>query len=507
MIFSKLIYVGMCFLVVGVHVLLSGIAGLVTYFLAGDHRELHISVVFVVCGLASLAIAFSLLRLPKPELSREDAFLVGILLWILTPLISAIPLTLASGIHYIDAVFESVSGWTTTGLTLFVGEQSSLGSYLPTPDELPTSLKFWRSLSQWIGGLGVLTLIAYLLAGRRLSAAHLYSVEGRFQRISSNIYVAIKELSLIYVIFTAVSIAILYFAGMTFYDAVHHAMTGIATGGFSTHSESVGFYDTRLVHMAVFLVMFLGATSFLDLYHIVRFKWIKLWGSVEFKALTVMCVIMSLLTLLLWITDPIARERFEDPLALIFSVLSGLTTSGFTVIDVSKTDEAFKFLTIVAMLIGGSAFSTAGGIKILRIVIIARSVSWEIESSLKSSGYMSPKRIGSYVIDDAILRRTLVTATLYVVSVPLFAIILWIAFEGAISFIDAMFESASAITGTGLSVGIARASAPLEVKLTLCIAMLLGRLEILAFLVAASALISRSLGTLTSYLHRTHISS
>ncbi|MEM4842696.1 MAG: potassium transporter TrkG, partial [Acidilobaceae archaeon] len=241
--------------------------------------------------------------------------------------------------------------------------------------------------------------------------------------------------------------------------------------------------------------------------HIVRFKWIKLWGSVEFKALTVMCVIMSLLTLLLWITDPIARERFEDPLALIFSVLSGLTTSGFTVIDVSKTDEAFKFLTIVAMLIGGSAFSTAGGIKILRIVIIARSVSWEIESSLKSSGYMSPKRIGSYVIDDAILRRTLVTATLYVVSVPLFAIILWIAFEGAISFIDAMFESASAITGTGLSVGIARASAPLEVKLTLCIAMLLGRLEILAFLVAASALISRSLGTLTSYLHRTHISS
>ncbi|MEM1928124.1 MAG: potassium transporter TrkG [Acidilobaceae archaeon] len=487
-----LAYVWISLLVAGAHSLASGLLGLVAYrLLGGGSGEPYHSIVFTVFGLLSLAVAYAIATLPKPELSREEAFLVGVLVWVSTPLVSAIPLSLALRIHYVDALFESVSGWTTTGLTLMTGEYSSLGGFLPSPEELPPSVQFWRSLSQWMGGLGILALTAYLLAGHRLSIAYLYMVEGRFQRISSNIYVAVRELSAVYIAFTIAIAIALYVAGMSFYDSIHHAMTSIATGGFSTHRDSVGFYGSTLVHVVVLAAILTGATSFLDLYYLLRLKLRKLLESVELKALLTVCSIAVALTTALWLVDPLTRSEFPSLFALVFSSISALATAGFTVSDISRADEAYKFLAITLMLVGGSAFSTAGGIKLLRVVVVAKSISWEIESSLKPQSYVKPKRVGAYALDDALLRRTLVIVALYVASVPLFATLIWLSLGGTVDYIDAMFESASAISGTGLSVGVARANSPLEVKALLCLAMLLGRLEILAFLAALAALASR----------------
>ena len=302
---------------------------------------------------------------------------------------------------------------------------------------------------------------------------------------------------LIYLVLTGISILLFLGAGMSLYDAVNHALTGIATAGFSTHSDSLGYYMHKpAVLIAAMLVMFLGAVNFRDHYAVLRLRFRYLSGSVETKAQIVILTLASSAAIFLWTRDPRLRSEFT-PLQMVFHVVSSSATAGFQAGDLGDANDAYKALLAVLALIGGSAFSTAGGIKILRILIALRSVAIESSLLLHPRGYRTGVRMGRYTITAELVRRVIAVITAMLAVYVVLVMTLSGLYPGLYSLADSAFEVASAMGNVGLSVGISAAAAPVGAKIILILAMLLGRLEVVAYIIAlrhALRSLARSMG-------------
>ncbi|UCC91600.1 MAG: TrkH family potassium uptake protein, partial [Candidatus Aenigmatarchaeota archaeon] len=176
----------------------------------------------------------------------EEGFVIVALIWMVMTLISTIPFVFVSGTGFVDALFESMSAWTTTGFSLLDLETT------------PYSILFWRSFAQWVGGIGIVVLA---LSGLFKTSNTLYIIEGH-ERIKPNVINAVKTIWWIYIFYTIIGITLLFVAGMPLFDSVNHAMTGIATGGMGTHSGSIGFYNSPAIESVMMFIMILGGISF-----------------------------------------------------------------------------------------------------------------------------------------------------------------------------------------------------------------------------------------------------
>jgi len=465
--------------------LVAGIASLLSAFLGLLDGDVYYSVRLGEWGLGFLAAGLAWLAVTRPShsLTREGTLVLVALAWVLVPLLSAVPVTAVMGFPLVDSWFESVSGFTTTGLSVFTGGvDPAYGVYLPSVEELPWSVLWWRAVTQWLGGFGVVVLF-YTLARLGGLPAHLVgAAEGRFERLEPSISKSLRALMGLYLTLTAFGTLLLYGVGMTPSDALYHTMTGLATGGFSTHSDSIGYYGSVVVEAAVVLLMIIGASNFADLYALLR--GVPRRFSREIETMIALMAVNSLLGYLL------LRATAWEPLSPLrnsaFHVISAMSGTGFGIYDLSGAPSQFKLLLTAAMITGGSAFSTTGGIKMYRVMIILKSVVWSIGETVYGKARISVPRVGGYRVDESELKRAIAVTFLFVAALLAGAFAITLV-DPSVNALDALFEAQSALCTVGLSVGITHAATPLPIKLILIVLMTLGRLEVIGFLYAASA--------------------
>lgn len=338
---------------------------------------------------------------------------------------------------------------------------------------------------QWVGGVGIIVLVISILEPST-EPDRLYNAEGREQRIGLTLNQTVKRIWWIYLVYTVGSIFLFRVVGMDWWEALNHGMTGIATGGFSVNENSISDYSVT-VKLAVILVMTLGAISFGVHYRFLRYGKISaLWSDDQHKALWFLLLGGTLLLLGLNGLSPLDVPIIDS----LFQWSSALGTCGFGTVSVKSWDSGAKLLMIIAMLIGGAAGSTAGGIKLNRFVIVLKAVIWRFRRiALLPHEMMRYELDGEMITESEANQRVEAAAVLtilWLVIVTVGIFILEYLKLPTSNLIDVIFEAASATSGVGISSGVTHPDLPLLGKFTLICLMWIGRLEILSVLLLFS---------------------
>lgn len=437
-------------------------------------EEISYAPYFMAPGIISFVAGVLLSRL-KTERSIQirHAMMISSLAWLLAALVGSIPLYLISDLGFFDSYFEAMSAWTGTGLTMFSGALSV--------ESLPNILLFWRSLSQWAGGIGVILVAMIVLIRPGVSAARLYTSEARVDRIKPTFLGTVKVIWKIYALYTVVGIVLFWLVGMPLFDAINHCMTGLGTGGMSTKDASLAFYDSFKIELVAILLMTMGAVNFTIHYKsVIKGKISSFFSDVQVQAMLIISFLLIVLMTLDLSSTFFPMESFRKSL---FQVFSAITCCGFSTDVIGNWPEISQFLIILLMICGGGAGSTAGALKLIRIVVVLKSLSMQIRKALLPQNAIVPTKIGGVTFKDSEVQEALLYSLVYLMFLLVGGFILmWLGNEA----IPAYFEMASAQGNVGLSVGITTTALHPVGKLVLTLGMWMGRLEIIPTLVFIS---------------------
>ena len=439
----------------------------------GERDLMSFIVSFAVC-LSVSAILLVYGRRKKCAMSRNEGYIVVALSWVFFSVFGMVPYLWGGFIPNItDAFFETMSGFTTTGATI-----------LDNIESMPHGILFWRSLTQWIGGLGIVCFTIVLLPGFGASSQMLYLSEATgvtHNKLYPKTRVMARYIFMVYILLTAVESALLMAGGMGLFDALCHSMTTTATGGFSTKQESIAYWHSPYMEYVVSIFMLLSAINF-SLY-IVAFKskWKKLREFVELKwfACSVGLLTLIISAVLFLNNGYSAEEAFRKSL---FQVATCHTSCGFATDDYNLWPPFTWMLLIFAMLSGGCTGSTSGGVKNLRLIIIANCIRNQFRQILHPRAVL-PVRVGG-LFDNKLLTMVLVFFAAYL-SVAFIGWTLLMAF--GVGFTEAMSTVISSMGNVGPGLGsfgpaFSWAALPDAAKWILSSLMLIGRLEIFGFL-------------------------
>ncbi len=397
--------------------------------------------------------------------------------WLIISILGGISFVLILKISFIDAFFESVSGFTTTGITVLTGL-----------DQMPGSVLLWRSMIQWLGGLGIITFFLFVTFKNEGNLWQLISAESHkinTSRPVPNIYRTIKLFWLIYFVYTLLEAFILTFLGVPFFDAIIHSLTTLSTGGFSNHDLSIGYYaysgfkNAKLIEYVITFFMLLGGVNFFVHYKWFTRKYKDAFGNEEFKSfLKIIGIAVLIILVAMGIQERISEDSFRKTL---FQVVSVITTTGFGTQDIGSDffPTVAKQIFIWLMIIGGCVGSTSGGVKVVRVMVLERLFNREFKRIYYPRHAIMPVKIdGSIVSKDE----------LYKLSALFFGWLLIIVIGAMITslFSDlGPFEALSGMTSALGNIGPfyftveKMASLSAIVKLNFIVAMLMGRLEII----------------------------
>jgi trk system potassium uptake protein TrkH len=413
-----------------------------------------------------VAVGWPLSRVQAPDqIQGNEAMVIVTLAFVLSPLLMSWPL-MAAGLTTMDAVFEAVSGVTTTGLTTLATLQDRAHSFL-----------FVRAWMQWYGGLGIAVLAVAIMAQRGLATRKLVELSGAEFQVSSTRTHARRVLA-VYVLLTLAGGLLIWAAGLEPFDALAHALSAISTGGFSTFDQSLGGALPAFAPFAVVFVSFLGAVS-LPLYFFVWRRGIgELLGDLELRTLAGVCLWGTLL-LALWFWQagtPMAEALRQGALLAV----SAQSTAGFSALSIASLDAFPKGLLILSMAVGGSLGSTAGGVKLLRVLVLLRLIQTLLRRTAAPEHAVVEARLGG----RRLMEEDMIHALLIIALFAAVIVLSWLVFLAhGYPALDALFEVVSATGTVGLSTGITSSGLPDLHKLVLCFDMLAGRLEIVALLV------------------------
>ncbi|RRQ23005.1 TrkH family potassium uptake protein [Thiohalobacter thiocyanaticus] len=422
----------------------------------------------LLCSGLSLAGGM-LAGLPAPDrIQVNEALTVTALAFVGAALLMSWPMSEA-GVVFIDALFEAVSGVTTTGL-------STLGNI----EARSTTFLFTRAWMQWYGGLGFIVLSVALLMGHQAASRRLVgSVESSAAIMVTARTHAMRTL-IVYTCLTAAGLALIWPLAQDGFTALLHVLSAVSTGGFSNHTASLAGMSSQSTAVAVMALSFLGAVSLHLYWRVGHAGWRHgagtLFTDIELRSLLLLCLISgSVLGLLAWQND-VSAPWYQG----FIIGISAQTTTGFTTMPVSDLDPVSKLVMILSMLVGGSVGSSAGGFKILRLLILVRLLQLMLRRTAMPVHAVAEPYLGDQKLetDDAI--RALQLILLFIIII----IVSWIPFLMlGYDPLDALFEVVSASGTVGLSSGIARPELEPVLKGILCFDMLAGRVEIVALLV------------------------
>jgi potassium uptake protein, TrkH family len=406
----------------------------------------------------------------------REGFLVVAGTWFLTSLLGALPYWLSGWVPtYLDAVFETVSGLTTTG-----------ASIIPDVEILPQSLLLWRSLTHWLGGMGIIVLFVVFLSNVGADAVNLFRAEApgpTVDRVLPRIRTMALTLWRLYVIFTALQIVLLWLAGMDLFDAVNHTFATMATGGFSTKNSSIKYFDSLAIELIIVFFMFLAGGNF-GLYYLVWRKGVKkLFQDSEFK-LYLGIVVFTTLTISAFLYYGEGISPAEGVRDSLFTVVSLMTTTGFVTADFDQWPPATKIALMLLMFVGGCAGSTAGGIKVIRLLMLLKDAVWSLLHAIHPK-LVSTLKIGGKPVAEGVLHMVLQFFFLYIII--FFASVLLVAATGLAPF-DSIGAVAATLGNVGPGFGAVGPTTTFAgvhpfAKMVLTVDMLLGRLELFTLLV------------------------
>ena len=444
---------------------------------------------FLITGTGSMiagGIVFLKLR-PTQELRMREAFLIVTLTWFLGSLIGAFPFTLSGTLEtYTDAVFETMSGFSTTGATILGGTTSD-GIQNPAIEDLDKSLLFWRSLSHWLGGMGIIVLTLALLPLLGIGGMQLFQAEysgSTSDKLTPRIQETAFLLWTVYMGMTGVQFLLLWaHPSMDWFEAINHAFSTLATGGFSTQNDSVGGFDSVYVDVVVTIFMFLAGINFAMHFRLFTGDIKNFFENREIRFYTLITVLFIIgISGGLWLID---NYSFGEALRYgSFQVLAILTTTGFGTDDYALWMPFSAFLLFLLFFTGGCAGSTGGGIKMIRLMIITKNIGREFRQILHPQAII-PVRVGRRVIDSKILKTILGFFVMYFIIFAIGAIIM--SFMGY-DLVSAMGASIACLGNIGPAWGDFGptdhyAHVPYTGKWVLLILMMIGRLELFTVLV------------------------
>ena len=428
--------------------------------------DLAIAIRYV--AVIALLLFLSLLsrKLPTPsQLQQNEAMVIVSLAFILSPLLMSYPM-MGSGLAWRDAIFEAISAVTTTGL-----------STLPSVENLPPTFLFSRAWMQWYGGLGIVVLSIALLMGHHIATRRLAeSTAGEGLATTARTYA--RRVLGVYLLLTLLAGVVLLLLGMEPFAAITHALAAVSTGGFSPYDASLGNLAHGSQALAVVLIGLFGAIP-LHLYYRLRQR--QVLTSLRDVELRLLLVTTLLATFVLTLFLHHSGMAWGD--ALFHGAIQGVSaqsTSGFSSLPIQSLDDGSKLSLIIAMFIGGGVGSTAGGIKLLRLLILLRLLQLLLQRiAMPSHAIMAPK-LADRPLEEGDIQWALMLILLFVTV----NIVSWLIFVShGYAPLDALFEVVSACATVGLSTGITGPELEPLLRLVLCMDMLLGRLEIVALLV------------------------
>lgn len=410
------------------------------------------------------------------ELSRKDGYLVVTLGWLSMTLFGMLPFLISGTIDNVtDAFFETISGLTTTG-----------ASIINDIEAMPKGLLFWRSMTQWIGGMGIIVLTVALVSIIGVGGMQLFVAEAPGispDKLKPRIKDTAKRLWIIYVGLTLTESVFLMFGGMNFFDAINHSLTTMATGGFSTKNASMAHYDSPYLQYVVIIFMFIAGINFTLTYFGLKLKLKKVWENEEFKAYLTTMAIFTLVTSvgIAFFTDAPFEKAFREG---AFQVVSIITTTGFITADYTSWSHILTVLFFFFMFIGGSSGSTAGGVKIVRHVILFKNSFLEMKRLLHPSSII-PVRLNRKAISQSVTFNVLAFIMIYI-SVFVFGSIA-VSLTG-VDFVTTIGAVATSLGNIGPGFGAVGpldnfANLPQLTKWILSFLMLLGRLELFTVLI------------------------
>ena len=442
----------------------------------------------IAAFLTGFAIVFVLgsavwfpVRDQRRELKIRDGFTIVVMFWVVLGLFGAVPLYLSDRpyLSVTDAVFESVSGLTTTGATILVGI-----------DTLPHSILWYRQQLHLLGGMGIIVLAVAILPLLGVGGMQLYRAETpgpmKDAKLAPRITETAKTLWLIYMGLIVVCTTAYWFAGMPMFDALSHAISTVATGGFSTHDQSIGYFDSALIESIAVVFMILGSLNFALHFFAFRGGGLKpYWHDPETRlfffaisSVTVVC------TIYLFMAGSYAGIT-ESFMASVFQVISIGTTTGFTTAEYTLWPSFLPMLLLLGSFVGGCAGGTTGGMKVMRFVLIFKQGSREIMQLLHPSAEL-PVKIGTKRVPERVIKAVWGFFAAYIL---IFVGMLLILMGTGLSEVTAWSAVAACLNNLGPGLGeVASNMATLNdpAKWVLIAAMFLGRLEIFPLLVLLS---------------------
>lgn len=436
---------------------------------------------YIVSGLA-LAVAGALLwivfRSEQRVISPNDGMIIVVLSWSIVCIVSAFPVMAATGLGFTQGVFESVSGWTTTGLSM-IGDVS----------KVPRILLLWRSIMQLAGGAGL--AIVMLAAFSLPVGAGLYRAEGKGDQLVPQVVRSSKIVVLLYGGYAVFGITAYLIAGMSPFDAVNQTFAAISTGGFSTHNRSIGYWNSPSIEGITIVLMIAGNLNFATAYLLVRGKVKAFFLNAEIRVIFFL-LLVAIPVVLLFVTESIYPTFSKAVRVAVFSTVSALTTTGFSTVSYDNWHSSGWLVLTVLMIVGGGACSTAGGIKQYRIYLLWRSMIWEIRKLALPQRVVHEHKVWSGEFpsfpQEAQFAQAGTFTFMYLLI--LFAGTTIMTLYG-IPLKAALFEYASTLGTVGLSVGVTAPTLPLPVLWVQIAGMLLGRLEFFVVFGAVAALIRR----------------
>ena len=423
------------------------------------------------------------------KINKRDAYFVVVLGWLVMIFSGMLPYVVTDSISsFSNIFFETMSGYTTTGSTI-----------INDIDSLPKSIIFWRSMTHWLGGMGIIVLAIAILPLLGIGGMQLFTAEApglTGDKIHPRISDTAKRLWLIYVGLTFLETILLTFAGMSFFDAINNSMSNIASGGFSSKNESIGFWnDNPLIQYIVIFFMFLAGTNFILIYFGLTGKFKKIFQDTEFKwYVSFICAFVFISTLILFFQVNLSSTEVYHPEVLgkfessfrhsLFQVVAIVTTTGFVTGDFISWTPFLTMLFFGIMFLGGSSGSTSGGVKVLRHLILIKNGFLEFKRSLHPNAIF-PLRHNNHVVEKPIIIHVLAFFILYLI---LFIIGAGVLSALGLDFVSAIGGAASSLGNVGPALGTLGPisnfdSLPEIGKYWCAFLMLVGRLELFTVLI------------------------
>jgi trk system potassium uptake protein TrkH len=466
--------IGFLLMIEGIFMLL----GLPFSFYYGEHKAMSLVYSALITSGVGGLLWFSTRKNPK-SIGRKEGYVIVAITWIVISLFGTLPFLLSGTIpRFTDAFFETMSGFTTTGATILTDIES-----------LPKGILFWRSLTHWIGGMGIIVFTVAVLPILGIGGMQLYAAEMpgvTKDKLHPRITATAKRLWAIYLIFTISQTILLLLGGMSLFDALCHTFGTVATGGFSTHSQSIAAFSPYIQYVIV-IFMILAGTNFTLHYFALHGQLRKVWRSDEFRYFIYLILSGTLIITLVLAFSQDGKSFEEAFRAAFFQVTSIITTTGFITDNYLAWPGMIWFLIVLMMFVGGMAGSTGGGIKVIRQLLLLKNSLLELKRLIHPQAII-PVRMNKKVVSQDIIFKVIAFFLIYIIIFIIGATVMALIGLDAPTAIGAAAATIGNI-GPGLgNVGPVDnyASIPEGGKWVLAFLMLLGRLELFTVLILFS---------------------